>query len=280
MLSAVTTATVVEGGKTGNIATAAQPHITDRMPDYPSINYSQPLLSIFLAAGFAGLLGRRLTNRMRRSILIFSVSALFLVSWPPIEWLLALPLEFRYRTLTRPTPGAGEAIVVLAGGGDPAYPELPVNIPGPSSYARSRYAAWLYRNWRAVPIVVSGGTHRNDRLPVSATMARVLLTEGVPAERVLEESRSKNTKENATFTAAMLRPMGVRRIALVVDADSMLRAHLCFRKEGIEVVPFPLGHRSMGWPDGVIPSAASIRGNEVTLHEALGIVWYKLRGWI
>jgi uncharacterized SAM-binding protein YcdF (DUF218 family) len=74
--------------------------------------------------------------------------------------------------------------------------------------------------------------------------------------------------------------MRIGEIVLVVDADSMLRAELCFRREGIAVAPAPLGHRSVDAPAGFLPSWGSIRGNEVTLHESLGLLWYKMRGWI
>jgi uncharacterized SAM-binding protein YcdF (DUF218 family) len=111
-------------------------------------------------------------------------------------------------------------------------------------------------------------------------MSHVLHAEGVPHTRIFEENASTNTKENAQFTAKLLRGMGIRDIALVVDADSMLRADLCFRVEGITVIPVPLGHRSLGWPSSLLPSWAAIRGNEITLHETLGLIWYKARGWI
>jgi uncharacterized SAM-binding protein YcdF (DUF218 family) len=115
---------------------------------------------------------------------------------------------------------------------------------------------------------------------MAAVMAHSLRSEGVPPEHIVEENRSANTKENAGFTAELLRKMNIREIALVVDADSMLRAELCFRKQGIAVVPAPFGHRSREFPSGIIPSWGAIRGNETTLHELLGLAWYKLRGWI
>ena len=243
------------------------------------LTYTEPLLFVFLLIGIAGLFIRRFTSRWPRILLAIGLCGIFLVSWPPVEQLCALLLEFPYRGMKQRPSGNADAIVVLAGSGDPAHPELPVQIPGPGSYARCRYAAWLYQNWRAVPVVVSGGTHRKDRLPVATIMARVVRVEGVPAESIFEEQTSRNTKENAVYTAEILRKMGIREIALVVDADSMLRAELCFRKEGITVIPAPIGFRSVG-SVSLLPSWGAIRGNEVTLHEVLGLAWYKVRGWI
>jgi uncharacterized SAM-binding protein YcdF (DUF218 family) len=174
-----------------------------------------------------------------------------------------------------------QAIVVLASNIEPVRPGFPLLLPDINTYARCRYAAWLYFRWRQVPVVVSGGTRRKDRPPFSAAMARIVEAEGVPPAAIVQENQSVNTRENAVFTAEILRRMGIRTIALVVDADSMLRADLCFRKQDIIVVPAPIRHRSLSLaPEHLIPSWSAIRGNELTLHEMLGLAWYKLRGWI
>ena len=243
-----------------------------------SLTYTEPLLSVFLATGFIGVVAVRLPRRWRRLLVGVSLTGLLLVSSPAVEALLALAVEFPYRSVRRPERHA-EAIVVLAGSGDPAYVGLPVSIPGPGSYARCRYAAWLYGNWRAVPIVVSGGTNRTDRPAVASLMAHVLRSEGVPPEKIVQEAESRNTYENALFTAGILHGRGIREVLLVVDADSMLRAELCFRKQNIGVVPAPMGHRAVPNFD-LMPSWGAVRGNEITLHELLGLAWYKFRGWI
>jgi len=67
----------------------------------------------------------------------------------------------------------------------------------------------------------------------------------------------------------------------VVDARSMRRAAACFRHEGIEVVEAPsrflyLTAVMNDW----LPGWRAIRGNEYTLHEMAGLLWYRLRGWI
>ena len=244
------------------------------------ITYAEPLLAFFLLIGFAGLV-RGFRRRPERSRLIAaSLSGLFLVSWPPAEWLFAGLIEFPYRNRMSPD-AAAQAIVVLAGSGDNTHPDLPVAIPGPGSYARCRYAAWLYHNRQSVPVIVSGGVSSRNRPAVAVVMAHAIRSEGVPATSVFEERSSTNTRENARFTAGHLRKMGIREIVLVAHADSMLRAELCFRKEGIVVVPAAIGHRAP--PAGIhdfLPSWSAVRGNEITLHEVLGLAWYRLRGWI
>jgi uncharacterized SAM-binding protein YcdF (DUF218 family) len=68
---------------------------------------------------------------------------------------------------------------------------------------------------------------------------------------------------------------------LVVDARSMPRAYACLRRTGLEVIPAPCGFTDA--PSSVedwLPSWRAIRKNDLTLHELLGLAWYKLRGWL
>jgi uncharacterized SAM-binding protein YcdF (DUF218 family) len=61
----------------------------------------------------------------------------------------------------------------------------------------------------------------------------------------------------------------------------MRRAAACFRKLGIEVVPAPSRFDDLSATiDDWLLSWKAVRGNEETLHEALGLLLYRLRGWI
>jgi len=112
-------------------------------------------------------------------------------------------------------------------------------------------------------------------------MREYLERAGVDPNLIWTELESHSTHENAVNSAVILRQHGVHRITLVVDAQSMLRAEACFRKEGFEVTPAPSNHREIDeWRDEILPSWKSIRRNEITLHETLGWLWYRWRGWI
>ena len=118
--------------------------------------------------------------------------------------------------------------------------------------------------------------------PYSLVMRQALEREGVPAEDIWVEDRSHSTHENAVFAAQLLRRKGIRKIVLVTEAYHMPRAVACFREEGLIVVPAACGYRSyhtfhieelwLGWEP--------IAWNEDTLHEAVGLIWYRIRGWI
>jgi uncharacterized SAM-binding protein YcdF (DUF218 family) len=61
----------------------------------------------------------------------------------------------------------------------------------------------------------------------------------------------------------------------------MLRAELCFKKQGLTVIPYAIAFRVVEYPlDEIIPNSKAIARNERTLHETVGLAWYWLHGWI
>jgi uncharacterized SAM-binding protein YcdF (DUF218 family) len=112
-------------------------------------------------------------------------------------------------------------------------------------------------------------------------MKEALIEGGVPPSMIWIEEESRSTYENALFSSEILRAHRVRHIALVVDADSMVRAEKCFQKQGLDVSRAACWIHTRGLRMGdLLPSGQAVSRGEVLLHEGLGILWYWLRGWI
>src|SRR5437764_9609832 len=123
---------------------------------------------------------------------------------------------------------AADAIVVLGcqlvGGGRP------------SERLRRRVAlgVGLYREGAAPLIVMSGG---GAGASTEAAVMRDLAREaGVPETAVLLATESRNTFENAAYTARVLGGMGKTRIVLVSDRMHLPRGARLFSRAGMEVV--------------------------------------------
>jgi uncharacterized SAM-binding protein YcdF (DUF218 family) len=237
------------------------------------LTYSQPILIVFFVVALAGIL------RKNRRLALAGVLGLGFSCWPPVEWLLSRPLEMAYPV--RPfQPGDEQAIVVFAGGVDRAGLWRPYPEANQDTVERSEYAAWVYR-LRPLPVLACGGAGTSHDPPFSHTVRELLRQSGVPEDRIWTEERSLNTHENALYGAEILRRHGIRRVVLVVDARSMPRAAACLRKEGIEVTPAPSKFREWDpWREEIFPDWKGLKGNENTLHEVVGLLWYRLRGWI
>ncbi|MGB7846867.1 MAG: YdcF family protein, partial [Candidatus Acidiferrum sp.] len=136
-----------------------------------------------------------------------------------------------------------------------------------------QYAAYLHNHWRPLPILVSGD---------AILMKGALVMFGVPETMISLENESHTTHENAVFSAKILRQKGIENIVLVTDARHMWRAQLAFRKQGLKVVPAACDYRSGGrWHlTDLLPDWEPIGHIEELLHETLGLIWYKVHGWI
>jgi uncharacterized SAM-binding protein YcdF (DUF218 family) len=228
-------------------------------------------LTIFFLIAAAALVVR---DRSGRRLVTLGVWGLFCITWPPLDWLFSRPLEARYAVRPfLPTDGL-EALVVFSEGVETAHFERPYPLASQNTTERCLYAAWIYRRYGERPVLVSGGRY-------ALTMRDILVHNGVAERSVWTEEQSQSTRENAVYSAEILRQHGSSRVALIVDATSMPRAAACLRKLGVEVVPAPSRFREFGpISEEFLPSWKAIRQNEDTLHETVGLLWYWTRGWI
>jgi uncharacterized SAM-binding protein YcdF (DUF218 family) len=246
------------------------------------MSYLEPALPLLLLLGVVGL-GRAWlqSSKGRRPVLLtVSTLGLLLLTSRWAAWGFALPLEAWYDN-TSPYPSEpAEAIVVLAGSSDRSRANRPYVLAGQDSHRRLKHAAWLFKHWKSVPILISGGNMDTGE-PHALEMRRLLEAEGVPANLIWIEARSQSTRENAVYGAEILHRHNVSRIALVVEASSMPRASLSFQKAGLYVVAAPIRFLRPNWEASeLLPSWQSIALNGETLHEFLGLLWYRWRGWV
>jgi uncharacterized SAM-binding protein YcdF (DUF218 family) len=85
----------------------------------------------------------------------------------------------------------------------------------------------------AAPLLLSGGGHGAE--PEAVIMRRLALASGVPEAALLLEPGSRNTWENASESAQLLRRRGLRRVVLVSDRAHLPRAALLFRLAGLGI---------------------------------------------
>jgi uncharacterized SAM-binding protein YcdF (DUF218 family) len=242
------------------------------------MTYTQPLLLLFSLAALIGL--ARVWHCRRKGLLLAGLAGLVLCTWPPVDWLLSRPFDGRYPLRPfRAVPGL-QAIVVFSSIVSPPIFERPYSQPDFETVERSAFAAWLYRQIGPMPVLACGGG-RTDQSPATSVVMRDLLHQaGVPQDMIWTEEESKSTYENGKFGATILRSHGINRVALVVDGRSMPRATAVMERQGIRVAPAPSRIRQWDGPKELLPSWEAIQGNEETLHETLGYVWYRFRGWI
>ncbi|MDP1654456.1 MAG: YdcF family protein [Rhodocyclaceae bacterium] len=135
-------------------------------------------------------------------------------------------------------PIDAQAIVVMGGGVRPQAPEYGGDTLGRLTLERVRYGALVARK-TGLPVLVTGGSV-SDTTPEAVLMKRSLEEEFGISVR-WSEPRSRNTHENAVFSAAILEEAGVSRIILVAHSFDMRRAKAEFMDAGLDVIPAATG---------------------------------------
>ena len=171
-----------------------------------------------------------------------------------------------------------QAIVVLGAGRYNVAPEYDnEDTATPLGLERLRYAAWLQRK-TGLPILVSGGRPNNERA-AEADFMKQALTEDFRASVRWTEDQSRNTKENAKYSAALLAENRVRHVYLVTQAAHMRRAMLHFESMGVRVTPAPTGFHTLAGGErnllSYLPSANGMWNVSLALHERIGLLWHE-----
>jgi len=189
----------------------------------------------WLLLALAGAWRARARPRTGGALVVLACAGLWLCACDGCaEWLErrmlreppALGPEQRAQLAQRAAAGVPLAIVVLGGGVDRLAPEYGAPTLGNFSFARLRYGIWLGRA-TAIPLAASGGIGwgaPQDGTPGEATlMADIARTEFGAAIRWVEAD-SRDTRENAANTVALLKAAGIREIVLVTSTWHMPRA--------------------------------------------------------
>lgn len=192
-------------------------------------------LVLLLAAGLAWML------RWRKSGVAFGSAAL---AWS-LLWSLPACSDWLRATLERRTPVVAEAqlpladAIVVLGGADPGYWVHRDDVR-PEDLKSSRLAAGA-RAWMAgrAPIIILSGGGGPKGPSEAATMAKAITRLGIPRSALLLEERSRDTRDNAVYTAQLASRLGMRRVLLVTSAVHMPRASLQFRRAGLVTHPAP-----------------------------------------
>jgi uncharacterized SAM-binding protein YcdF (DUF218 family) len=143
---------------------------------------------------------------------------------------------------------------------------------------RIRFAARLAREYPTVPVLVSGGQvfENGAERSEAQAMADLLVELGVSRDRIVLESQSRTTAENAAFIAQHATD---KRLFLVTSAFHMPRAVGTFRKAGLDVIAAPADWRvEDGGPLLLFSASENLRKVDIAAREYIGLLAYWLTG--
>jgi uncharacterized SAM-binding protein YcdF (DUF218 family) len=230
------------------------------------------LLLIFFGLWLTGSKSRRWRDG-GKLLAAFSAFTLLVLSLPLVGNSLTRPLE-THPPITAAQLNQVQAIVVLGGGSYHAAPEYGSDTVSSATLERLRYGARLARETQ-LPLLVTGGAPFGGR-PEGESMRESLERDfGIRPRWV--ETASRDTAENATLSAPMLKAAGITRIALLSHGWHLPRAIPLFEREGLTVTPAPtqFSTGSPSWLEGLLPS--DLRKSRQALHEYLGQLFNRIK---
>jgi len=238
------------------------------------------LLFLLCVAG-AALMATRFKRAGRRMV-ISSLVLLAIAGFSPIGGVLAHMLESRFPPWD-PTRGPPNGIVVLGGA---ILPVLSRDYGEPvvgRDAGRVLAIAKLARVFPDARIVYSSGDASlfANETAEAAVLAPLLDSFGIQRTRVVLESRSRNTVENAVFTKELVKPKPGERWLLVTSAQHIPRAVGCFRRIGFPVEAYPVAWRTR-LRGSLMPGAVfggGLTQFDFATHEWIGLIAYRLMGW-
>lgn len=239
-----------------------------------------PFGLFWIATGILILLSKR-----ARRFGIISVTAsffiLFLFSLNSISFGMLQTLQSQHAPLTIP-PTDVDKIVVLGGGvnGGKNYP--PNLTLSASSLSRLiegiRLLKIIESTHPDAKLILSGG--RVFQSPaIAGKMRNTALMLGVLDKNMSLEDGSRDTREEAIFLQKIL---GNKPFILVTSAFHMPRAMALFQTLGMHPIAAPtqfLGqhYNPLFW---YIPNATSLIYSDLVIHEYLGMIWARMRGYV
>jgi uncharacterized SAM-binding protein YcdF (DUF218 family) len=232
-----------------------------------------------LAAMLAGLVLRARTPRVAVGSLVGGFAVLLLLSSPVVVDRMMAGLESSALNTYRPE--VTYDVVVLLGGvvdvsgstrEQPAYGQ---NVD------RLTRVFELLRQDKAKRVIISGG-RLTEGLPTEAAfLQQQLIAWGIAPERIVAESSSMNTHENAVKSAALIRADQAQSVLLVTSAFHMPRAAGCFTAAGVTFDSLPVDYRMRDASrDGsMLPRAEYLGEATRVLRELVGRVVYRVLGY-
>ncbi|MGB9152887.1 MAG: YdcF family protein [Alphaproteobacteria bacterium] len=215
-----------------------------------------------------------------RGLCLFVALCLIAIALLPVgDWALT-PLENRFAFNP---PEQVDGIIVIGGDEKTAVTEARGMPTALDSMRRYEMVLDMSRRYPDAKLVFSGGSA--DVYPHGETLdseiAREIMNDiGVPTDKMIFEKTSRNTYENAVFSADIVRPEPSQKWLLVTSAWHMTRAMGCFRKAGWNVYAAPTGYFTTGkytWHTrlGFVEQMYSLT---FAMHEYMGLAAYWLMG--
>ena len=236
------------------------------------------MVSALFAIGLYFLFTKK--NNLSKVFLGLAFGVMTLYSYPPFANYLVENLENKYPKYDYT---AQVKYIHVLGSGHNVDPEQPLSsqISG-AGIKRNVEGILIHKKIENSTIIFTGYKGRTDtpNAVMNASFAKAL---GVNEENLIVSGLPKDTKEEAVFVKSIL---GDAPFILVTSATHMPRAMMLFESLGLNPIPAPTDFYKKSFDATalksyfVAPRVDSFYLSTVAMHEYIGILWDKVRGWL
>ena len=224
----------------------------------------------------SGLLKLTLANKPKKSgwaLIFLGILCFYFFTTAFLPQALLYPLESKYKPLERVQDiGKIDYIVVLSGEVRDNPQDPPTSQLGASTAFRVVEGIRLFHLLSNQPTLIMSGGDKPVGGEVMAAFAQSL---GIPADKLLAETRSLDTYGNARGVKPIVKDAP---FVLVTSASHLPRAMIIFQTLGMRPIPAPADIRihTKNTSSRIFTDRRIFRRNARSLHEYLGLAYLKL----
>jgi uncharacterized SAM-binding protein YcdF (DUF218 family) len=233
-------------------------------------------LSLFIVVSLlCAFLAWKGWRRSCRLIAIVLVVVFLGIGYGAIPYWCATRLQSGLMTDFHGHWGQRSVIVLLGGGTEQLAGKADVE-PNLIGYARITRAFAQYTSCKqqggVCVVLVTGGDAQSHHAPEAEIYATMLRRIGIPVMDLQTEEQSKNTWENAKFSASLINAIHPDTIVLVTSGTHLFRSQLYFSHFGIHATPVRSDYLTAEFHP--VPVFYNFVVMDIVMHEYIGIIRY------
>ncbi len=219
------------------------------------------------------------TERRGRRLLWLSLLLIWSIAIYPIGNLLLLPLEHRFVKTPLPAEEQIAGVIVLGGAARLRGREEQGELETSEAGERVLTMIKLMHVYPNASFIYTGGSGSINTQEIrGADLIEAYLKDLKLNQRVAFERDSRNTYENAVFSLPLLEDKKDSRWILLTSAFHMPRSVGIFRRQGVDVLPYPVDFRSSSRLDFRFALAENLAQLKIPVREWIGLFAYWLTG--
>jgi uncharacterized SAM-binding protein YcdF (DUF218 family) len=147
----------------------------------------------------------------------------------------------------------------------------------------------LYKSGKIKKILITGGNTSIGKIKLdkgheTQDVRQLMIAMGVHPKDIYMETKARNTRENAIYSAQLLKKyINREKMLLITSAMHMPRSIRCFEKAGFNIKAYPVDKKGntneSGILDLITPSDQNLSRSSQLIREISGLIIYKLMGY-